>query len=339
MFKTAFMAIILAFAPALVMAQEAAPAAVTTASAMTKAATPALPATAPTAGIGMPVSGGYGIQPQVTPDGQTALWMHDVLLMPIITAISIFVLGLLFWVAFRYRRAASPVASKTTHNLLIEVLWTLIPVIILVVIAVPSISLLAKQYAPAGKGAITVKATGNQWYWSYTYPDYGDFEVTANMLKEAKDVAKGERARTEADGPRLLAVDNRIFMPVNTPIKLITTSNDVIHAWAMPAFWSKMDAVPGRLNEITFTVEKEGVYFGQCSELCGVRHGYMPIVVEVVSRDKFNAWIKSKGGTVPGEAAPVAAKPAATAAVAAPLPLTPAVPALAAEPAPTAATK
>ncbi len=335
MLKYALMAVVLAFAPAVAMAQDQAPAAVTAALATTEAATPTTP---PTPGIGMPVDGQFGIQPQVTADGQTALWMHDILLMPIITVISIFVLGLLFWVAFRYRRAANPVASKTTHNLLIEVLWTLIPVLILVVIAVPSISLLAKQYAPAGKGAITVKATGNQWYWSYTYPDYGDFEVTANMLKEAKDVAKGERARTEADGPRLLAVDNRIFMPVNTPIKLITTSNDVIHAWAMPAFWSKMDAVPGRLNEITFTVEKEGVYFGQCSELCGARHGYMPIVVEVVSRDKFNAWIKSKGGTVPGEAVPTVAKSAETAAVAAPLPLTPAAPAPVAEPA-AAATK
>ena len=329
MLKTAMMAIILAFAPAVVMAQDAAPAPV----ASTQVAAPALVTTPPTAGIGMPVDGRLGIQPQVTPEGRDALWMHDILLMPIITIISIFVLGLLFWVGFRYRRAANPVPSKTTHNLLIEVLWTLIPVVILVVIAVPSISLLARQYEPAGKGAITVKATGNQWYWSYNYPDYGDFEVTANMLKEAKDVAKGERARTEADGPRLLAADNRIFLPVNTPIKLITTSNDVIHAWAMPAFWTKMDAVPGRLNEVKFLVEKEGVYFGQCSELCGVRHGYMPIAVEVVSRDKFNAWIKSKGGALPGEVAPA---PAVTAAVAAP---TPAAPVLVAQPAPAAAIK
>lgn len=333
MLKSALMAITLAFAPAAVMAQEASPAAATSASIAADTALPALATTPPTPGIGMPVDGQIGIQPQVTPDGQNALWMHDILLMPIITVISIFVLGLLFWVGFRYRLAANPVPSKTTHNLLIEVLWTLIPVVILVVIAVPSISLLAKQYEPAGKGAITIKATGNQWYWTYNYPDYGDFEVTANMLKEAKDVAKGERARTEADGPRLLAADNRIFLPVNTPIKLITTSNDVIHAWAMPAFWTKMDAVPGRLNEVKFLVEKEGVYFGQCSELCGVRHGYMPIAVEVVSRDKFNAWVKSKGGKLPSEAAPAPALAAAATAPAS------APPVSVAQPAPAAAIK
>ncbi len=333
MLKSALMAITLAFAPAIAVAQEAAPAAVTSAPMAVEAATPALATTPPTPGIGMPVDGQIGIQPQVTPDGEDALWMHNALLMPIITVISFFVLGLLFWVGFRFRRAANPVPSKTTHNLLIEVLWTLIPVVILVVIAVPSISLLAKQYEPAGKGAITIKATGNQWYWSYNYPDYGDFEVTANMLKEAKDVAKGERFRTDVDGPRLLAPDNRIFLPVNTPIKLITTSNDVIHAWAMPAFWTKMDAVPGRLNEVKFLVEREGVYFGQCSELCGARHGYMPIAVEVVSRDKFNAWIKSKGGKLPGEAVP-ATVPAIAAAS-----QTPAPPVIVAQPAPVAAIK
>ena len=266
--------------------------------------------------------------------------MHDVLLMPIITLISLFVLGLLFWVSFRFRRAANPVASKTSHNTFIEIVWTLVPVIILVVISIPSIQLLAQQYKPAGKGAITVKATGNQWYWSYNYPDYGDFEVVANMLKEKGDVVPGERFRTEADGPRLLATDNRILIPVNTPIKLITTSNDVIHSWAMPAFWSKMDAVPGRLNEIKFTAEREGVYFGQCSELCGARHGFMPIAVEVVSKAKFEAWIASKGGKLPGAVAPAATTPAVAPATVpeAPKIATPAAPAPVASPAP-AATK
>lgn len=307
MFKSALLAISLAFAPAIVMAQEAAPtapAAVSTKVDSTAPAPAAVPQTAPTAGIGQPISGSYGIQAQVTPDGRQAQWMHDVLLMPIITLISLFVLGLLGWVAFRYRRAANPVASKNSHNTMIEIIWTLVPVLILVVISIPSIQLLAQQYKPAGKGAITVKATGNQWYWTYNYPDYGDFEITSNGLSDAAAKAAGE--------PRLLAVDNRILIPVNTPIKLITTSKDVIHSWAMPAFWAKMDAVPGRLNEIKFTVDREGVYYGQCSELCGARHGYMPIAVEVVSRARFDEWIKSKGGTLPGATAPVAAAAPAT---------------------------
>jgi cytochrome c oxidase subunit II len=329
MIKSALLAITLAFAPAVAMAQAPAPA---TASAKTESATPAAAATAqtaPTPGIGQPVPAGYGIQRQVTPDGRQAQWMHDVLLLPIITAISLFVLGLLAWVSFRYRRAANPVASKNSHNTMIEIVWTLVPVLILVVISIPSIQLLAQQYKPAGKGAITVKATGNQWYWSYNYPDYGDFEIVSNGLSDAAAKAAGE--------PRMLAVDNRILIPVNTPIKLITTSKDVIHSWAMPAFWSKMDAVPGRLNEIKFTVDREGVYYGQCSELCGARHGYMPIAVEVVSRARFDEWIKSKGGTLPGAA------PAATPATAAPATISkieaPTVPAPVAPSVPVAVTK
>ena len=337
MFKSALVAIVLSMSPAMVMAQEAQVAAPATATEAPKAIVQGV---LPTKDIGQPVDAGIGLQAQVTPDGQQAQWMHDVLLMPIITAISLFVLGLLGWVAFRFRRAANPVASKTSHNTVIEIVWTLVPVIILVVISIPSIQLLAQQYKPAGKGAITIKATGNQWYWSYNYPDYGDFEVVANMLKEKGDTVPGERFRTDADGPRLLATDNRIFLPVNTPIKLITTSNDVIHSWAMPAFWSKMDAVPGRLNEIKFTVEREGVYFGQCSELCGARHGFMPIAVEVVSKAKFEEWIASKGGKLPGVAVPTVAAPAALSATApeAPKIETPAAPAPVALPAP-AATK
>ncbi|MFM9978460.1 MAG: cytochrome c oxidase subunit II [Sphingomonadaceae bacterium] len=232
--------------------------------------------------------------------------MHDVILMPIIVAISIFVLALLFWASFRYRRAANPVPSKTSHNTLIEVIWTLVPVLILVGIAVPSIGLLAEQYKPVGKDAVTIKAIGNQWYWSYEYPDHGGFEVTANMLKDDEAKAKGE--------PRLLAVDNRIVVPVGVPVRLLTTSNDVLHAWAVPAFWIKMDAVPGRINETNFTVEKPGVYYGQCSELCGARHGYMPIAVEAVSKEAFAQWIAAKGGTMPGAAtaaAPVSPAPVA----------------------------
>lgn len=252
---------------------------------------------APVAGVGQPVAMGLGIQDQVTEIGRDAIWMHNALLMPIIVGISLFVLALLFWASFRYRRKANPVASKTSHNTAIEVAWTLIPVLILVVISVPSISLLAAQYKPAAKDAITIKAIGNQWYWSYEYQDNGGFELTANMLPDAEAKRRGE--------PRLLATDNRMVIPVNTQIRLLVTSNDVIHAWMIPAFWTQMDGVPGRINETTFKVEKIGVYYGQCNQICGARHGYMPITVEVVSMDAYNAWVLSKGGTVGGPKAPI----------------------------------
>ena len=267
--------------------------------------------------IGQPVEGRIGTQPQVTPNGEFAAWMHNDLLVPIITLISLFVLGLLLYAMVRYRHAANPVASKTSHNTLIEVIWTAVPIVILVVIAVPSIGLLQAQFKPAPANAVTLKAIGNQWYWSYQYPDHGGFEITSNMLKEKGEVAAGERARTDVDGPRLLATDNRVVLPVNTPIRLITTANDVIHSWAMPAFWVKLDAVPGKLNETSFTIKRPGVYFGQCSELCGARHGYMPITVVAVDRATFDRWVVAKGGTLPG-AAPAAASDAAADAAAAP---------------------
>ncbi|KQM64188.1 cytochrome C oxidase subunit II [Sphingomonas sp. Leaf17] len=257
------------------------------------------PTLAPVAGIGQPTDGVFGLQTQVTRNGEFAHWMHDSILLPTITVISLFVLALLFWVAFRYRRAANPVPSKTSHNTFIEILWTLLPVVILVLIAVPSIGLLQAQFKPAPAGAVTLKAIGNQWYWTYQYPDHGGFEITANLLKEKADVAAGERFRTDADGPRLLATDNRIVLPVGVPIRLITTANDVIHSWAVPAFWIKLDAIPGRLNETSFTIDKPGLYFGQCSELCGARHAYMPIAVEAVSPAQFAAWVRAKGGTMP----------------------------------------
>lgn len=256
-------------------------------------------AMAPTPGVGQPTPGTVGLQPQVTKNGVFAHWMHNAILMPTITAVSLLVLALLFWVVFRYRRAANPVPSKTSHNTVIEIIWTLAPVIILVLIAVPSIGLLSAQFKPAPAGAVTIKAIGNQWYWTYQYPDNGGFEVTANMLKEAKDVGAGERARTDADGPRLLATDNRIVLPVGVPIRLITTANDVIHSWAVPAFWIKLDAIPGRLNETSFTIERPGLYFGQCSELCGARHAFMPIAVQAVSPAQFAAWVRAKGGSMP----------------------------------------
>jgi cytochrome c oxidase subunit 2 len=176
---------------------------------------------------------------------------------------------------------------------MLEIAWTLVPVLILVAIAVPSIRLLAHQYAPP-KADLTIKATGNQWYWTYSYPDHGDFEIVSNMLKEEDAKKRGE--------PRLLAVDERIVVPVGATVKMIVTSADVIHSWGVPAFWSKIDAVPGRLNETWFKTDRPGVYYGQCFELCGARHAYMPISVEVVSQAQFAAWVASKGGTMPGAA-------------------------------------
>lgn len=243
----------------------------------------------PTAGIGQPIPSGYQLQPQVTDNGRFAQWMHNVILMPLITFICLFVLGLILWVVLRYRRSANPIPSKTSHHTVIEIVWTLVPVLILVAIAIPSIGLLARQYKPVPAGALTIKATGNQWYWEYNYPDNGDFQVVSNMLSDDQARAKGE--------PRLLGVDNRLVVPVGVPIRLLTTSNDVIHSWAMPAFWTKMDAVPGRINETSFTIDRPGVYYGQCSELCGARHAYMPIAVEAVPRAQFAQWVASKGGT------------------------------------------
>jgi cytochrome c oxidase subunit 2 len=255
-------------------------------------------------GMGQPRAGDFTLQEQVTPTGREAHWFHNVILLPLITIISLFVLALMVWVIFRYRRAANPTPSRTSHNTLIEIVWTLVPVLILVAIAIPSIKLLAAQFKPAPKGAVTLKAIGNQWFWSYEYPDHGGIQLTANMLKEQSEVAPGQRYRTDADGPRLLAVDTRVVLPVGVPIRLQTTAQDVIHSWAIPAFWVKLDAVPGKINETSFIIEKPGLYFGQCSELCGARHAYMPIAVEAVSPEVFAQWVASKGGKMPSAAAP-----------------------------------
>lgn len=261
-----------------------------------------------TPGVGMPTDKAIDFQDQYSDLGNRAKWINNAILLPIITVISLFVLGLLFWVVIRFRRSVNPVASKTTHNTTIEILWTGIPVLILLGIAIPSIDLLARQFEPAPKNAVTVKAIGYQWYWGFNYPDHGDFEVVANMLKEEGDVAEGERFRTDADGPELLAVDNRMVVPAGVPIRLQTTAADVIHSFAIPSLWFKLDAVPGRLNEKALTITKPGVYFGQCSELCGALHGYMPIAIEALPPEEFAIWVKEQGGTMPGEA--VAAKPA-----------------------------
>jgi cytochrome c oxidase subunit 2 len=260
---------------------------------------------APTPDIGEPTPGGIAIQPQVTELGREAQSFHNNWLLLLCAVISALVLVLLLWTLIRFNRKANPTPSRTSHNTAIEVVWTLVPVLILVGIAIPSISLLRKQYSPP-PADLTVKVIGNQWYWTYQYPDNGGFEIVANMLKEKDQVKAGERFRTDADGPKLLAVDERIVIPQGKIVKFIVTSNDVIHSFAVPAFWTKIDANPGRLNETWVKVDRPGVYFGQCSELCGARHGFMPIAVQVVSPAEFAQWVASKGGTMPG------AKPAAT---------------------------
>ena len=206
---------------------------------------------------------------------------HSYILMPIITGISILVLALLLYIAYRYNSNRNQIASTTTHNTLIEVLWTVIPVILLIIIAIPSFRILyTAETIP--KADLTIKAIGNQWYWSYEYPDYDDFSFDANMLQDE-----------ELSDPslRLLETDTQIVVPVNKVVKLLITSNDVLHAWTIPAFAVKKDAVPGRLNETWFKAEKIGTYYGQCSELCGPKHAFMPINVKVVSQDEFDNWL------------------------------------------------
>lgn len=278
----------------------------------------------PTEGVGMPRPKEIDFQDQYSDLGKRAYHINNYILLPIITVISLFVLLLLLFVIVRFRRGANPEPSKTTHHTWLEILWTGIPVLILLFIAVPSIDLLAKQFKPAPANAVTIKATGYQWYWTYTYPDHGGFEVTSNMLKEKADVGPGERYRTDNDGPSHLAADERMVVPAGVPLRIQTTAADVIHAFAVPSLWFKIDAVPGRLNEKTVTITKPGVYFGQCSELCGARHGFMPIAVEALPPEKFAAWVKAKGGTMPGEKKAAAAAPAAGAAPAAAAPAAPA---------------
>ena len=286
-----------------------------------QAATNSFQYDAPTPGIGEPVPGGWSTQKQVTEVGQQAADFHDYWLLTVCALICVIVLALLLYVIVRYRRGVNPTPSRTSHNTAIEVIWTVIPVLILVAIAIPSIRLMRAQYS-FPKADLTVKVIGNQWYWTYQYPDNGGIELVSNILKEKTDptLRAGERFRTDADGPPLLAVDERLVIPAGKIVKFIVTSNDVIHSFAMPSFWTKIDANPGQLNETWVKVDRPGVYFGQCSELCGARHGYMPIVIDVVTPERFAQWVASKGGTMPGAtqaAALAAAAPAPTPAVAA----------------------
>ena len=258
----------------------------------------------PTPGVGEP-DGRKGVQMQVTPIGEEAASFHNYWLLPLCAAISALVLILMVIAMIRFRRSANPTPSRNSHNTVIEVVWTLVPVLVLVAIAIPSIRLLRHQYTPP-PADVTVKVTGHQWYWSYELPDYG-VSFDSYMLKERNDPTRqaNQRARDDRDGPALLAVDNRLVIPAGKVVKFIVTADDVIHSFAMPAFWIKQDANPGQLHETWAMTPREGVYFGQCSELCGARHGFMPIAIEVTSADKFAQWVAEKGGHMPG------AKPAA----------------------------
>lgn len=228
---------------------------------------------------GQPHPWQIGLQKGVTGVMDNIIWFHDLLLW-LIVLITLFVLALLVVVVVKFNARSNPVPSRTTHNTTIEVLWTVIPVLILVTIAVPSFRLLFLQLN-VPKADVTVKATGKQWFWSYSYPD-SKFEFDSLMLAD-KD--------RKPDQPRLLAVDNEMVVPVNKVVHVLTTGADVIHAFAVPSFGIKIDAIPGRINETWFKAEREGMYYGQCSELCGKDHAFMPIAVRVVSEQAYAAWI------------------------------------------------
>jgi cytochrome c oxidase subunit II len=220
-------------------------------------------------------------QDPVTPVMEELIWLHDLLLI-IITLITVFVLLLLAYTSFRYSAKRNPIPATFTHNITIEVIWTIIPVLILVLIAIPSFKAIAKiEKAPPAE--MTIKVVGAQWYWTYSYPDHGGFSFDSNMI-QTKDLQPGQH--------RLLEVDNRIVIPENTVVKFLITGADVIHSFAVPALGVKMDAIPGIVNHTWAKVTKKGVYYGQCSEICGIKHGFMPIAVEVVSKEDFDKWIE-----------------------------------------------
>jgi cytochrome c oxidase subunit 2 len=258
---------------------------------------------------GQPFPKQLGLQAPVTPVMEDLVAFHDALLI-VISLITAFVLILLLVCMVRFNRRANPTPSRTTHNTLIEVLWTVVPIIILTGIAIPSFKLLFyEQNTPPAD--LTIKAQGNQWYWTYSYPDNGNFQFDSRMLDET------ERPKTKPNEPRLLAVDNDIYVPVNKVVRVQVTADalGVIHSFAVPSFGIKIDAVPGRLNETWFKAEREGIYYGQCSELCGRDHAFMPIAVRVVSEADFAKWVEdAKKQFAREERAPtaVAAVPAAT---------------------------
>jgi cytochrome c oxidase subunit 2 len=257
--------------------------------------------------VGQPVNGAIDLQ---GPANEVSLEIHHFhsLVLVIITVITAVVLALLLWVMVRYNRKANPVPRKFTHNMTVEVLWTVVPVLILVAIAVQSFPLLAKEEL-APKTEMTIKAIGNSWFWSYEYPDY-NVSFDANVL--TKDDA------TAAGKPYLLSTDEAVVLPENTRVKVLISSNDVINSWTIQSFGVKQDAIPGRVNQGWFDTGAPRVLYGQCSELCGIRHAYMPIEVHIVPKAEFEAWVASKGGTLATAAAPAEAAPAAPAVPAAP---------------------
>jgi cytochrome c oxidase subunit 2 len=245
------------------------------------AALQALPARAQDQVLGAPHDKGIGLQAPATDLAAELNFVHDAILMPIITVITIFVMVLLLIVIFRFNEKRNPVPSKTTHHTLLEVVWTVVPALILVFIAVFSFPLLYRQLEiPTPE--LTIRAIGHQWWWTYEYPDNGNFTFESRMIRKA-DLQPGQTY--------LLDTDNEVVLPVGTNIRIQITSNDVIHAWTVPSFGVKHDAVPGRVNESWFNINQPGIYYGQCSELCGVEHAYMPIRVRAVSKEDYQAWV------------------------------------------------
>ena len=244
--------------------------------------------------VGVPHDWQMGFPPSYTPLMRDVAWLHDLLLV-IIVLISLFVLGLLIYVMWRFHASRNPTATAVTHNTTLEIAWTIIPILILVVIAIPSFRLLYfGDKAP--DAAMTIKVTGRQWYWSYEYPDQGNFAVDSRILAEA------DRAKLKPDHPRQLAVDEEMVIPANTTVRIIGTAADSMHGWTVWGFGIKKTVIPGRLNEGWISVPKEGIYFGQCSQICGNGHAYMPIAVRVVSKADFDKWVADKkkaAGLVP----------------------------------------
>ena len=235
----------------------------------------------PAAVGGQPTAWQLNFQPAASPVAERIEDLHDLLLF-ITVAISVFVLALLAYVCIRYRAERHPVPSRRTHNTVLEIAWTAIPVLILVVIAIPSFKLLYFMDR-AVNPEMTLKAVGHQWYWSYEYPDNGDFTFDAYMIAD-EDLQEGQL--------RLFDVDNRVVLPVETDVRLLTTATDVLHSWAVPALGVKRDAVPGKINETWLRINRPGIYYGQCSELCGAYHGFMPVMIEAVSKEEFDAWVQ-----------------------------------------------
>ena len=222
-----------------------------------------------------------GFQKAASGHMEDLVWFHDYMLLPIITAITAFVLFLVIYACIRYRAARNPIASQTSHNTFIEIIWTIVPCLILIIMAVPSFKILYEQ-DEIPPGDVTIKAVGYQWYWGYEYPD--ENIIFESYMIEEKDLKPGQ--------PRLLSVDNEIFVPVNKVVKVLITANDVLHAWALPSFGVKRDAVPGRINETWFKADRTGTFYGQCSELCGIKHAFMPITVNVVSQEEYEKWLE-----------------------------------------------